>query len=192
MMFDLIYADPPWEFKTWSDKGKGKSAERHYNTMTHIEIAKLGTLLKKVYKPHCALFMWCTCPILPTAIKIMSCWGFTYKTVAFAWVKTNKVSTDTLFWGMGYYTRSNVELCLLGTKGNPLKRRSRSVHQVIVSPVKNHSEKPDEAREAIEDLFESDVSRLELFGRKEVPGWTVLGDEITGRDIREDLCLLYQ
>ena len=23
--YHIIYADPPWTFRTWSDKGKGKS-----------------------------------------------------------------------------------------------------------------------------------------------------------------------
>ena len=31
--YSVIYADPPWSYKVWSDKGKGRSAENHYPTM---------------------------------------------------------------------------------------------------------------------------------------------------------------
>ena len=29
----MIYADPPWQFKAYSPKGMGRSAEKHYPTM---------------------------------------------------------------------------------------------------------------------------------------------------------------
>lgn len=39
--FGAILADPPWTFETYSAKGKGRSAERHYPCMTDNEIAGL-------------------------------------------------------------------------------------------------------------------------------------------------------
>lgn len=105
----------------------------------------------------------------------MKAWGFSYKTVAFVWIKQNRKS-DGLFWGMGHWTRSNAELCMLATKGFP-KRVSASVHQVIISHIENHSKKPEEARRRIVKLI-GDLPRIELFARQRVPGWDVWGNEV--------------
>lgn len=102
-------------------------------------------------------------------------WGFIYKTCGFTWIKKNRKS-DSLFWGLGYWTRANAELCLIGTKGNP-KRVSKSVHQVIMSPIREHSRKPDEARKRIVELM-GDIPRIELFARQEFEGWDCWGNEV--------------
>ena len=170
--YSVIYADPPWAYKVWSRKGAGRSAESHYPTMPIPEIKALpvGELADK----DCALFMWITFPMLREAWDVMDAWGFTFKTVAFVWIKQNRKS-PSLFWGMGYWTRANAEICLLATRGSP-KRYSRSVHQVIISPVEEHSKKPEEARRRILELM-GDVARIELFARQKTPGWDVWGNE---------------
>jgi N6-adenosine-specific RNA methylase IME4 len=114
-------------------------------------------------------------PELPGAIEVMKAWGFQYKTAGFCWVKENR-SGDGLFWGMGYWTRANAELCLLGTKGAP-KRHARDVHQVIMSPVGEHSRKPEETHVRIERLVTGPY--LELYARRPMAGWTVWGNDIT-------------
>lgn len=124
---------------------------------------------------NCALFLWVTFPLLKEIWKVIDAWGFTYKSVAFVWIKQNK-KADSLFWGMGYWTRANAEICILATKGSP-KRYSKRVHQVIVSHIEEHSKKPEEARRRIEQLM-GDVPRIELFARRETPGWDVWGNEV--------------
>lgn len=101
--------------------------------------------------------------------------GYTYKSVAFVWVKRNKVSPGW-FVGLGYWTRANAEICLLATKGSP-GRVSKSVRQIIDSPVDRHSKKPDEARDRIVALM-GDVPRIELFARQKIEGWHVWGNEV--------------
>jgi len=123
----------------------------------------------------CILFMWATFPNLPDAFKVLTAWGFTYKTVAFVWVKRNKKSPGW-FWGLGHWTRANAEICLLATKGNP-KRQSARVHQVIDTPVEEHSKKPQAARDKIIELA-GDLPRIELFAREQTPGWDVWGNEV--------------
>ena len=87
-------------------------------------------------------------PEHPGALEVIEACGFDYKTAGFLWVKTNpgiEVVTLTgkgLFTGMGYATRSNSEACLLTTRGSPL-RLSADVHQIVIAPVAEHSEKPD-------------------------------------------------
>jgi N6-adenosine-specific RNA methylase IME4 len=82
-----------------------------------------------------------------------------------------------LFWGMGYYTRSNPELCLLATKGEPLERKCHDIHSVVISPVLDHSHKPAIIREFIVQLF-GDLPRIELFARRKVDGWDCWGNEV--------------
>lgn len=131
--------------------------------------------VKELAADDCILFMWVTFPTLQEAFSVIEAWGFTYKTVAFAWVKQNR-KTSSLFWGMGHWTRANVELCLLATKGTP-KRKSASVHQVIISPIEEHSKKPDVVRDRIIELA-GDLPRIELFARQTVHGWDAWGNEV--------------
>lgn len=169
----MIYADPPWQYKVYSKKGLGRSAESHYPTMSLEDIQALP--VGKLAANDCILFMWTTIPLLEDCFSVMRAWGFVYKTVAFVWIKKNK-KANSLFWGMGYWTRANAELCMLATKGHP-KRKSASVHQVILSRIEEHSKKPDEARRRIEELM-GDVPRIELFARRKSPGWDVWGNEV--------------
>ena len=60
----------------------------------------------------CILFMWVTMPKLNECFEVIKKWGFEYKTCAFTWIKQNKKS-NSLFWGMGRWTRANAELCLI-------------------------------------------------------------------------------
>lgn len=171
--YQIIYADPPWKFKTYSDKGLGRSPDMHYSTMTLEDIKALP--VSAIASDNCALFMWTTIPFLRQSFEVMEAWGFRYKTVAFVWIKQNRKS-DSLFWGNGYWTRSNSEICMLATRGHP-KRVSASVHQVIISHVEEHSRKPQEARDRIVKLM-GDVQRIELFARQKTQGWDVWGDEV--------------
>jgi N6-adenosine-specific RNA methylase IME4 len=173
--FGCIYADPPWDFKTFSDKGKDRSADRHFNTSCLDVIKALGRFVSKLAAKDCVLLMWAVMPQLPGVLEVINAWGFTHKTVGFSWVKQNK-NGNGLFWGTGYWTRANVELCLLATKGSPC-RLNTDVHQVLMAPIVEHSRKPDEVRERIERLVGGPY--LELYARRERPGWTTWGDEIS-------------
>lgn len=157
------------------------TARSHYSTMDITQICALP--VSELAEENAVLLLWATFPHLPDALATIQAWGFTYKTCAFAWVKQNRKSPG-LFWGMGYYTRSNAEVCLLATKGKPLPRVSHKVHSMIVSPVEEHSRKPQEARARIMELF-GDVPRIELFGRQQAAGWDCWGNE-TEKFTRED------
>lgn len=102
--------------------------------------------------------------------------------------ETLQKQTDKWFWGLGFWTRANPELCLIATKGRP-KRASKAIHCIVDTPVERHSKKPDEVRRRIE-LLMGDVPRVELFARQSYDGWTCLGDEIDGLDIRESIQIL--
>lgn len=171
--YGIIYADPPWHYRVYSKKGAGRSAESHYPTMTIEEIQALP--VSELADKECALFMWITFPLLKESLSVLSACGFKFKTIAFVWIKQNRKS-DSLFWGMGYRTRTNAEFCVLATKGKP-KRMAENVHQVIVSHIEEHSKKPDEARRRIVRLM-GDLPRIELFARQKSAGWDVWGNEV--------------
>lgn len=103
--YNVIYADPPWAFRVWSEKGKERSADKHYSCMT-LDDLKQMPVNSITAGDGCALFMWATFPMLREALELIEAWGFEYKTIAFCWVKQNK-NSDGIFKGMGYYTRSN-------------------------------------------------------------------------------------
>lgn len=172
--YNIIYADPPWDFKRWSNKAQ-RHVTRHYPVMKieHIEALPI----KNITADNAVLCIWATFPNLKLALRVIDAWGFTYKTVAFTWVKKCKIK-DSLFMGNGYYTRSNAEICLLATKGSPLPRLSHSVHSVIVSRIQEHSKKPGEARDGITRLFGEDLPRIELFARQHADGWDCWGNEV--------------
>ena len=176
--YRAIYADPPWRFSTYSDKGKGRSAEAHYDCMTLPEIKALPVL--EWAAPDTALFLWTTDPMLRHALDVLAAWGFTYKTVAFYWVKLNRgrggifLTARDFFTGMGFWTRANPELCLLATRGKP-RRRAMDVAKLLIAPRREHSRKPEEAYQRIERLV--DGPYLELFARHTQPGWDRLGNQ---------------
>ena len=168
--YSIIYADPPWRYSSKKVKG---AAENHYPTMGIDALCALP--VSELSDKDCALFLWATFPQLPEALRLIKAWGFRYKTVAFVWLKRNRKS-PSWFYGLGFWTRSNAEICLLATKGHP-RRQSAGIHQFIISPVEQHSKKPDEARAKILALM-GDLPRVELFARQKAPGRDAWGNEI--------------
>lgn len=181
--YAVIYADPPWSYRQCGTDPKSRgNAAQHYNTMTTDDICALP-VKNLAGGGGSVCFMWATFPQIADALRVMEAWGFKYKTCAFVWIKKNRKS-NTNFWGMGAYTRANAEICLLGvTPGfKPAAQiKNHAVHQVIESPVEEHSKKPEETRRRIVELL-GDVPRIELFARQRSPGWDVWGNEIGEQD----------
>ena len=170
--YKVIYADPPWTFKTFSDKGKGRSPEQHYDVLDLPAISRLP--INSISEDNSVLLMWVIDPLLDKAFDVIKAWGFKYKTVAFTWAKTNKTKPG-FFTGLGYWTRGNPEMCLLATKGKP-KRLSKSVPQLVIEQRREHSRKPDIKYQHIENLLEGPY--IELFARQQRKGWDSWGNEV--------------
>jgi N6-adenosine-specific RNA methylase IME4 len=174
MKYQIIYADPPWKFKYYGKSDdRYRRAENHYSVMNLDDIKNMD--IQDISSNDCCLFLWVIDPMLHYGIEVMNSWGFKYKTVAFTWVK--KYRNGKPFYGMGFWTRSNPEMCLLGTKGHP-KRVSCNVPQLVISPIKEHSRKPDEIRRLIVELC-GDVPRIELFARNRFDGWDCYGNQLS-------------
>ena len=186
--YQIIYADPPWKYRQGKSLGTNfqAAADRHYPCMDYREICKLP--IKDLVDEKCILFLWATFPMLREALEVIKEWGFEYKTVAFTWLKTYPKQSFKAVFGIGYYTKSNAEVCLLATKGQAHKLvKSNSVSQVIITSRKfKHSEKPQEARDKIIELV-GDLPRIELFARQKTEGWDCLGYDIDGKDINQSI-----
>lgn len=182
MKFDLLYVDPPWQYRDKAAAGE-RGASYKYPVLALKDLA--GLAVADIARPDCALALWVPNPMLPDGLWLMKEWGFGYKTVLFHWRKVTKSDANAPAWGMGHWSRSNLELCLLGTRGKP-RRASAGVHAEVSSERRTHSAKPVVVRKRLEMLF-GDVARCELFARAEAPGWRALGDELDGRDIRDAL-----
>mgnify|MGYP001362692725 FL=1 len=168
--YNIIYADPPWSYQ---GKMMNSSVTDHYSVIDVNDICKLS--VKDITADNCILFMWVTLPKLNEFMKVIDAWGFKYKSTAFVWCKKNKIS-DSFFLGLGRWTRANAEICVLATKGK-IKRLSKSVRQLQIFPIEQHSKKPDQFRNLILELV-GDLPRIELFARQKTPGWDVWGNEV--------------
>lgn len=173
--YNIIYADPPWEYKE-SGGGRRGTAGLPYPTMATEEICKLP--IKDIAADNSILFIWATFRKMKECIATIEAWGYEYYGLAFDWTKTGKNGKPC--YGMGYYTRQNNEVCLIGVRKDKAKRiipQNRSVSCVLQSERREHSRKPDEVREYIVQIC-GDIPRIELFARQEVNGWDNWGNEL--------------
>jgi len=178
MKYQVIYADPPWDYNNWSplktDKLSKKCGRMLYPTMKLEDICRLP--IDNIADKECILFLWATMPCLNQALEVIKAWGFIYKCCAFTWVKQNKVALG-FYSGLGNWTLGNAELCLLATHKNFPKRKSTNVKQLLIHPLIGHSAKPPIVRDKIVELV-GDLPRIELFARQKVAGWDCWGNEV--------------
>jgi N6-adenosine-specific RNA methylase IME4 len=169
--YSVIYADPPWRFKVYSEEtGSSRAASNHYRVMDLADICSLPV------KDHLAardavLYLWVTAPFLRIAFDVLAAWGFTYSS-NLVWTK------DKL--GTGYWARSQHEHLLIGKRGK--FRAPAPAHRppsVIQAPRREHSRKPDQVYAIIERAY-PDLPKIELFARHAWPGWIAWGDEAPG------------
>jgi N6-adenosine-specific RNA methylase IME4 len=177
MVYSVILADPPWKYNSRANhktRFRG-GACGHYDLMSTKDICNLP--VSDLADPEgCILFLWATFPMLQDAFRVIEAWGFKYKTIGFTWGKLN-TRAGTPFFGVGHYTKSNAEPCLIATRGRVLKPAVDTVSSLILAPRREHSRKPDEAHERIEQLYPGH-RKIELFARRARPGWDVWGNQV--------------
>ena len=185
-----ITADPPWNFKARTalkleNFHSRRDVEKHYAVMSLEDIMAMP--VKQIAAKDSHLFIWTTGPCLRQAFDVIEAWGFKYSSVAFTWVKLKKshnamqlrvlpLDACDLHVGLGLTTRKNAEFCLLARRGSA-RRKAKDVREIILSPRREHSRKPDEFFPRVEAYC--DGPRLELFARETRPGWTAFGNEST-------------
>lgn len=181
--YGCIVVDFPSNFKSNSIAKPGRNARRHYDTMSLKEVEALP--VKDLAAENCVLFFWITGPFLAIGahIPIMKAWGFDPTAMGFVWIKLNKNSPEMffmkkdIFFGGGFTTRKNAEFCLIGKRGKSM-RQDKGVPEVILSPRREHSRKPEEFRDRIDRYVGPDCRIAELFSRHNRPNWDAWGDQV--------------
>ena len=174
--YQIIYADPPWDYgNTKNLNGQFWGiADKHYPVMRLEDIKALP--IHNLANEDCYLFLWTTSPFMEKSFEVIKSWGFKYATIGFVWIKMRNNMDEIRGDGLGKYTISNAEYCLIARKGK-YWRNAKNVKQIIMSPKDKHSKKPDEIRKRIVELV-GNLSRIELFARQKTEGWDVWGNEI--------------
>ena len=170
--YSIIYADPPWRYKSKECLAKksilNDKMSYHYQTMDIEQIKKLP--IKNICEKDCLLFLWVVSPMLDDCINVLKSWGFKYSTIGFVW---NKKKTNP-----GSYTMSECEICLIGKRGKiPQPRGKRNIKQYVEEKKRKHSQKPEEVRNRINQMFGENLPRIELFARQHADGWDCWGNE---------------
>ncbi|MCK5605673.1 adenine methyltransferase [Candidatus Pacearchaeota archaeon] len=180
MKYEVILADPPWNFKTWSSKGEGRAPT--YPTMNLPAIAAMP--IKELAADNCALFLWTLSWLPPRYVgDLIEAWGFKYSSRAFVWMKITKDGAPRMM--KGYQTRKVCEDVLLAIKGKmPVEPGARPL-ELVMAEVGKHSAKPSGVQDKIERMYPN-AKRLELFARNNRPGWDAFGNEVDS-DIEIDL-----
>ena len=187
--YRAIVADPPWHFRArtalqmsnWTSR---RDAEKHYSVLGVDDIKALP--VREIAMKDAHLFLWVTGPCLQQGFEVIKAWGFRYSAVAFTWIKLKRsfdamqlrvlpTLESDLHVGLGLTTRKNAEFCLLARRGNA-RRISKSVREVILAPVREHSRKPDEAYHRVRQYCAGPY--IDLFARAPRDGWDVWGDEV--------------
>ena len=163
--YSVIYADPPWQY---SNSGFNESAESQYATMPTEDICKMSEQVEKWATPETVLFLWATNPMLPDALKVMSAWGFEYKT-NMAWIKDKGR-------GKGWFLKSKHELLLIAVKKNTPHPQERPDSCFEAERGTVHSKKPEMVYEIIESMYPG--NKIELFARNSRIGWESWGNEL--------------
>jgi len=168
MKYQIIYADPPWKYGG-SGGSKWSPAKEYYPVLSFDELKKLP--IEKLADDNCLLFLWVVAPELKKCIEVGESWGFKYITMGFVWYKERA--------NVGNYTMSQCEFCLIFKKGKiPADRvRNPGTKSFFSQKIGKHSEKPDEFRKRIKQMYPKSKC-IELFARQKVDGWDSWGNEV--------------
>jgi N6-adenosine-specific RNA methylase IME4 len=184
MKFGTIICDPPWSYTRTSkhEKLRGYS-DQHYESLTTRDLMDLD--VGRIAADNCVLFLWTTGPFLVdcSAQKVAEAWGFTPITLMY-WHKLGS-NQRSHHGGVGYWFRGNAEPVLVAKKGRSYRWseqpgwNSQQNSALFESLKSRHSQKPDYLHELVEASVYP-APYLEMFGRRERPGWTVVGNNGDG------------
>lgn len=178
LSYDVILADPPWEYELYSDAGEEKSAAAHYDTMPLSDIMRMpvGQLASR----DCLLLLWVCEWMKPGDHQdLLDAWGFVYKS-SIVWEKVTKNFKSRM--GTGYRVRSMHERIIVATIGNPKHKPFKSLFKGVA---REHSRKPEEIYDIVIQATPNVNKRLDLFSRQTRPGFDNWGKERTKFDSPE-------
>ena len=175
--FDVLLLDPPWNY--YGSATKPAAAGKHYTLIPDDEMEKLP--IAKIVKNPGVVFLWATCPRLDFALECIKAWNLYFRGVAFVWIKTKQNGEPIKAQGVRPSVVKPLTELVLVASSKRLERTlplaSESVCQTVFAPRGDHSTKPLEVQERIEQLY-PDTTKLEMFARKYRKGWSCWGDAL--------------
>jgi N6-adenosine-specific RNA methylase IME4 len=186
MKFQVIYIDIPWWYNARNNTNTKfcGGASGHYPLMQDSEVLRMKSYINTIADKNCIMFMWVTPPRLNFALDVLKYWQFNYKTKAFTWIKIDKQGKPRA--NCGFYTASNSEDCIIAVRQKTsgfFKPDKKLINQIILEPLREHSRKPDIVIKNIELMYPK-YNKIEVFARQSHSGWTCVGNEINGVDLR--------
>ncbi len=184
--FRCIVADPPWPYSSpravVGNGGRGAQGGRaaeiiqadvgqHYQTMSMPDLCSMPVASVADTPAH--LYLWTTNAFMREAHELALAWGFKVKT-CLTWGKVKDDGTASM--KTGYYFRGATEHCLFAVRGSLPLLVKHGKPTLYLSRRLPHSVKPEWFYALCEEC--SPGPRLELFARRERPGWTVWGNEV--------------
>lgn len=180
--YPMISIDPPWHFRSRAasqNPTSVRSPQKHYPTMDLEHIAQIPMKAIAAEDAHVAL--WMTGPLLAQGIHnfLFKRWGVRPSSMGIVWIKLwNNFDTEQLLrtpllendiaMGTGFTTRQNAEFVVFGRIGSPSRARA-DIRQVIISPRREHSRKPEEYFRRLEHYAVG--PRIDMFGGAPRPKW---------------------
>jgi N6-adenosine-specific RNA methylase IME4 len=159
-LYKTLLIDPPWNVEQSGKYG----AINHYSLMTLEQIKNMP--ISDLCDESSHIWLWVTNATLRHGYDVLETWGFTPRSV-FTWIKPRM--------GLGVYLRNTTEHILFATKGKaPILFKAQPNWGFF--PRQDHSHKPEEIYEIIRRC--SPGPYLELFARRNQPGWDAWGLEI--------------
>lgn len=189
-VYDACYIDPPWKFSSNSKAKPGRNVSRHYPVMTVAEVCALPVHdLAGPNGMHVA--MWITGPhmAIGTHVKVFKAWRVKPSSILLVWTKLNPKAPPLfldpkldLSTGTGMTSLQNCEFLVYGRIGMP--KRQGIIKQPLLSPRREHSRKPDEARERFRTYVGPAARMCEVFARESSDGTETFGNQRTLFDAR--------
>lgn len=169
--YNLVVADPPWQFAARSDKGERKGAAAQYRCYP-VEEIEWRFPVPQLAEPTCLLLCWATAPLIDRQISLIKRWGFEFKTLTY-WRKV--FATGGRAIGTGYRVRGQIEPVIVATKGSP---QHKPFDGEIPGVRREHSRKPEEFYQHLHERSRGLTRRADVFARTARPGWDSWGDEV--------------
>lgn len=163
MTVPTIVIDPPWDYRDIGYSERSVGIKPAYAQMSLGEIEAIP--IDKFSMPDAHLYLWVTNPFLPSGLDLIKKWGFRYLTLI-TWAKPDPKA--------GAYFQITTEHMIFAVKGSLATKTQNRTNLLMAPRPGDHSTKPGEAYELIEDC--SPAPWLELFARKSRPHWYVWGN----------------
>ena len=200
MKYDIICADPPWDMPGVYGAVPRTSLPGHkhqcgpcYNVMRTSDIKALN--INDLAAPDGVLFLWVINSLIRDGLDVLEAWGYHVNGTA-VWVKT-KLDGSVSNMGLRRPFKASHEIALIGVKNGFTKKMvSMNEPSVVIdkrihnwerktSSVPTHSRKTELFYDALERIYPN-ANKLELFARRDRPGWTCCGNELPALGDRPD------